>query len=90
MALPCSRDDNVKHNIDYFKQWANVGDLVAVYPCGIWRGEPFVGEVEKVKTNKFGRISYVIKGRVQLWEAEELFPCPLQVKLKIPYRERVK
>ncbi len=77
----------MKHNIDYKRQWVDVGDLVAVYP---WRDEPFVGEVERVKTNKYKRISYTVKGWEKQVMAEELFPGPLQEKLKIPYRERAK
>jgi hypothetical protein len=87
MALPCSRDRNVKHNIDYKKQWANVGDLVAIYP---YSGEPFIDEVKKVVKNKYGRISYIVQGWGKQVMAEELFPGPLQDKLKIPYRKKRK
>lgn len=77
----------MKHNIDYKKKWVDVGDLVAVYP---WRGEPFVGEVEKVVKNMYGRISYMVKGSRNQCMAETLFPGPLQDKLKIPYRKRAR
>ena len=77
-----------RHGIDYKKQWLLVGDCTAVYPFkfdvpnGKRRGEPFVGVVEKVRKNKYGRISYIINGREYM--AEELFPANDESKLKLP------
>jgi hypothetical protein len=73
----------MKHNVDYKRQWANVGDLVAIYP---YSGDPFIDEVKKVVKNKYRRISYMVNGCGKQVMAEELFPNPGQDKLKIPYR----
>lgn len=74
-----------RHDIDYKKQWLKVGDYAAVYPFNfpqLRRGSPFVGVVEKVRKNKYGRFSYIIKGRQYM--AEELFPADEEAKLKLP------
>lgn len=74
-----------RHNIDYKKKWVDIGDYVAVYPFATYmpgRGNPFTGVVQKVKKNKYGRISYVIRGIEYM--AEELFPSKDENKLKIP------
>lgn len=71
-----------RHFINYKKVIVKKGRLTAVYPF-YWRGKPFVGRVERVRKNKYGRYSYVINGRE--WSAEELFPDNQQQKLKVPY-----
>ena len=70
----------MRHDIDYKKVHCKVGDKVPVYPFS-WLGEPFVGVVEKVKMNQFGRVSYVI-GKREVF-AEELLPAVGQPKLKM-------
>jgi hypothetical protein len=70
----------MRHGIDYKKVHCKVGDKVPVYPFS-WLGEPFIGVVEKVKMNKFGRVSYVIGNREI--HAEELLPAVGQSKLRI-------
>ena len=70
----------VRHNIDYKKVHAKVGQRVPVYPFP-WLGKPFVGVVQKVKMNKFGRVSYVIDGKEV--HAEELLPAKDQPKLRM-------
>lgn len=70
----------MRHGIDYKKVHCKVGDKVPVYPFS-WLGEPFVGVVEKVKMNQFGRVSYVIGNREVF--AEELLPAVGQEKLKM-------
>lgn len=70
----------MRHGIDYKKVHCKVGDRVPVYPFS-WLGEPFIRVVEKVKMNKFGRVSYVIGGREI--HAEELLPAQGQPKLKM-------
>jgi len=70
----------MRHGIDYKKVHCKVGDKVPVYPFS-WLGEPFVGVVEKVKMNQFGRVSYVIGNREVF--AEELLPAVGQTKLKM-------
>ncbi len=73
----------MKHkNVDYKKRYVEVGQPAAVYPHK-HRGEPFVGIVEKITKNKFGRVSYVVKGMTVF--AEELFPSENQQKMKLPY-----
>lgn len=71
-----------RHGINYTKVIVKKGRLTAVYPF-YWRGEPFVGRVERVRKNKYGRYGYVINGCE--WSAEELFPDNRQQKLKVPY-----
>lgn len=70
----------MRHDIDYKKVHAKVGQQVPVYPMS-WRGEPFIGVVEKVKMNMFGRVSYVIDGKE--FHAEELLPAKNQQKLRM-------
>ncbi len=70
----------MRHGIDYKKVHCKVGDKVPVYPFS-WLGEPFLGVVEKVKMNQFGRVSYVIGHRVVF--AEELLPAVGQPKIKM-------
>lgn len=67
-------------NIDYQKRYYKQGDIAPVYPMP-WRCEPFVGTVESVRKNPFGRVSYVING-MQVF-TEELFPAKRQTKLRI-------
>jgi hypothetical protein len=69
-------------NVDYKKRYVEVGQPVAVYPPE-HRGKPFVGIVEKVTKNKFGRVSYVVN-KMNVF-AEELFPSEGQQKMKLPY-----
>lgn len=69
-------------NIDWTKCYVEVGQPVAVYPFE-HRGKPFVGIVEKVKKNNFGRVSYVVNG-INVF-TEELFPSKGQQKMKLPY-----
>ena len=64
------------------RKYVDIGQSVAVYPFP-WRGKPFVGVVEKITKNKYGRISYVIEGKKIV--AEELFPDDGENKLKVPY-----
>lgn len=68
----------MRHDIDYKKVHAKVGQRVPVYP---FSGEPFIGVVEKVKMNKFGRVSYVIDAKDVF--AEELLPAKDQQKLRM-------
>ena len=70
----------MRHGIDYKKVHCKVGDKVPVYPLS-WRDAPFVGVVEKVKMNKFGRVSYVVDGKDVF--AEELLPAVGQEKLRM-------
>ena len=70
----------MRHDIDWKKVYAKVGDRVPVYPFS-WRTKPFVGVVEKVTMNKFGRISYVVDGVTVF--AEELLPAHGQPKLRM-------
>ena len=70
----------MRHDIDYKKVHCKVGDKVPVYPFS-WRDEPFVGVVEKVKINQYGRVSYVVAGKDVF--AEELLPAKNQQKLKM-------
>jgi hypothetical protein len=60
------------------KCYLSPGQLTAVYP---FKGHPYVGRVNRVKKNMFGRISYDVEGRMVM--AEELFPAEGQPKLKI-------
>lgn len=70
----------MRHGIDYKKVHCQVGDVVPVYPF-TWSGEPFIGTVEKVTRNRYGRVSYVIGGRHVM--AEELLPAEGQTKLRM-------
>lgn len=70
------RHDNIDCQKRYYKQ----GDIAPVYPMP-WRCEPFIGTVESVRKNPFGRVSYVING-MQVF-TEELFPAKHQTKLRI-------
>jgi len=47
----------MRHDIDWKKVHCKVGQRVPVYP---FKKEPFIGEVKRIKMNKFGRVSYVI------------------------------
>ena len=67
---------------NYKKRYLNPGQLTAVYP---FTGEPFVGKVNRVRRNMYGRISYEVDGRMVM--AEELFPADGQPKLKISYAQ---
>lgn len=67
-------------NVHWNKKYAQVGQMVAIYPPP-WRGHPFVGKVDKIVRNKFGRVSYHINGK--MWFAEELFPGKNDKKLRI-------
>lgn len=73
----------MRHGIDYKKVHCKAGDVVPVYPF-TWSGEPFLGIVEKVTMNKYGRVSYVIGGRNVM--AEELLPAEGQTKLRMRVR----
>lgn len=68
----------MRHDIDYKKVHCKVGDKVPVYP---FKGEPFIGSVQKVKMNTYGRVSYVVAGKDVF--AEELLPAKNQQKLKM-------
>ena len=70
----------MRHDIDYKKVHCKVGDKVPVYPFS-WRDASFVGVVEEVKMNKFGRVSYVVGGKDVF--AEELLPAVGQEKLRM-------
>ena len=70
----------MRHDIDWKKVHVKVGQRVPVYPFS-WLGQPFIGVVEKIKMNKYGRVSYVIGGRHVM--AEELLPAKGQAKLKM-------
>lgn len=70
----------MRHDIDYKKVHAKVGDRIPVYPFE-WRSKPFIGVVEKVAMNKFGRVSYVVNGMDVF--AEELVPAINQEKLRM-------
>jgi len=75
----------MRHGIDYKKVHCQVGDVVPVYPF-TWSGEPFIGTVEKVTMNRYGRVSYVIGGRHVM--AEELLPAEGQTKLRMRVKEQ--
>lgn len=66
--------------VNYNKQYAEVGDTVAIYPAP-WRGKAFIGKVEKLVRNKFGRISYKVNGK--MYFAEELFPGKDDLKIRL-------
>jgi hypothetical protein len=68
--------------VAWHKKYVDIGQSVAVYPFP-WIGKPFVGVVEKITRNKYGRISYVIGGKNVV--AEELFPANTEKKLRVPY-----
>jgi len=70
----------MRHGIDYKKVHCKVGDKVPVYPFS-WRDAPFVGVVEEVTLNRFGRVSYVVDGKDVF--AEELLPAVGQAKLRM-------
>jgi len=70
----------MNHVANWKRQYLQPGQMTAVYPV---TGEPFVGRVDRVRKNKYGRVSYEVNGRMVM--AEELFPGQHQEKLKIPY-----
>jgi hypothetical protein len=70
----------MRHGINWKKVYCKAGDVVPVYPFS-WNDEPFLGVVEKVTINKYGRVSYVIGGRQVM--AENLFPAEGQPKIRI-------
>jgi len=70
----------MNHVANWKHQYLKPGQITAVYPV---TGEPFVGKVDRVRKNKYGRVSYEVNGRMVM--AEELFPGQQQEKLKIPY-----
>lgn len=73
----------MKHRgVAWHRKYVDIGQSVAVYPLP-WCGKPFVGVVEKITKNKYGRISYVVRGKKIL--AEELFPDDGENKLKVLY-----
>jgi hypothetical protein len=74
-------------NINWTRRYVEVGQPVAVYPFK-HRGKPFVGIVEKITKNKFGRVSYVVNG-INVF-TEELFPSKNQRKMKLPYFRPIK
>ena len=77
----------MRHDIDWKKVHVEVGQRVPVYPFS-WLGQPFIGVVEKIKMNKYGRVSYVIGGREVM--AEELWPAKDQAKLKMKVEAKLK
>lgn len=64
--------------VNWRSVYLKTGQLTAVYP---FTGEPFVGMVNRVRKNMYGRISYEVEGRMVM--AEELFPAQGQPKLRI-------
>lgn len=74
----------MNHKVDWKRKYLNPGQVAPVYPFG--SKKPFVGKVEKVKKNMYGRISYVIDGVDVM--AEELFPAQGQEKLRIRCYQR--
>lgn len=70
----------MRHGVDFRKAHAKVGDVVPVYPPP-WLGEPFIGTVERVRKNKWGRISYIVNGKSVF--AEDLWPSKDQTKLRM-------
>jgi hypothetical protein len=70
--------------IDWHKTYLKVGEITAVYPPS-HRGKPYVGRVQRIKKNRYGRVSYVINDKDVF--TEELFPGEGQNKLRINYRE---
>ena len=68
--------------VDWKRQYLKVGQYAAVYPTFPDRRPPFVGIVQRIKKNRYGRISYVIGDYTA--QAEELFPGKGEQKLKIP------
>ncbi len=70
----------MRHDIDWHKVHAKVGQKIPVYPFK-HTVEPFIGVVEKITINKYGRISYVVNGKDVF--AEELLPAKGQTKLKM-------
>ena len=69
---------DMRHDIDWKKIHCKVGQRVPVYPI---KREPFIGEVKRIKMNRFGRVSYVIDDKEVM--AEELLPAKNQTKLKM-------
>ena len=72
----------MRHGVDWKRRYLTVGQYAAVYPTFPDRRPPFVGIVQRVTKNRYGRISYVIDGYST--QAEELFPGKGEQKLKIP------
>lgn len=70
----------MNHKVDWKRRYLSPGQLTAVYP---FKGEPYVGRVNRVRKNKYGRISYEVGHRMVY--AEELFPAEGQPKLKLRY-----
>ena len=68
----------MNHVANWKHQYLKPGQITAVYPV---TGEPFIGRVDRVRKNKYGRISYEVEGRNVI--AEELFPAQGQPKLRI-------
>ena len=74
--------------VNWKRQYLKVGQYAAVYPAFPERHSPFVGIVQRITKNRYGRISYVIDGYST--QAEELFPGKGEKKLKIPKFREVK
>ena len=68
----------MRHDIDWKKVHCKVGQRVPVYP---FKKDTFIGEVKRIKMNRYGRVSYVIDDNEVM--AEELFPAVNQTKLKM-------
>lgn len=70
--------EHMRYNINWKKTYAKVGDKIPIYP---FFSASFIGVVEKVRTNKYGRVSYVVDGKE--FHAEELMPAKNQEKLRM-------
>lgn len=68
-------------NVDWCRRYYKAGDPCAVYPFPHKRVPAYIGVVERVTKNHYGRLSYIVNGKTVL--AEELFPAHGQAKLKI-------
>lgn len=71
---------DMRHDIDWKKVHCKVGQRVPVYPFSD-KVQPFIGEVKRIKMNRYGRVSYVIDDKEVM--AEELLPAKNQTKLKM-------
>ena len=55
----------MNHVANWKHQYLKTGQITAVYPV---TGEPFIGRVDRVRKNKYGRVSYEVNGRMVMAE----------------------